>query len=88
MPAGALNVTSKKSDGEDCDTDDECRSSQCKAGKCSTSTKKFSPQAPPFYVAGDDTSTVALSDRRLVAAWGDWRGQGLEHIAWGGYSLP
>src|SRR5438270_2396889 len=51
-------------------------------------SKKFSPPAPPFYVAGDDTSTVALSDRRLVAAWGDWRGQGLEHIAWGGYSLP
>jgi hypothetical protein len=51
-------------------------------------SKRFSPAAPPYYVAGDDTSTVALSDDRLLAAWGDWRDNGLEDIYWGGYSLP
>jgi hypothetical protein len=51
-------------------------------------SKQFSPAAPPYYVAGDDTSTVGLSNDRILAAWGDWRGNGLENIFWGGYSLP
>ena len=50
-------------------------------------SKKFSPKAPPYYVAGDDTSSVALSNHRLYAAWGDWRGDGLEDIWWGGFDL-
>ena len=50
-------------------------------------SSRFSPAAPPYYVAGDDTSTVALSDDRLYAAWGDWRAPGLEDIWWGGFSL-
>jgi len=50
-------------------------------------SKRFSPAAPAFYVAGDDTSTVALSDHTLYAAWGDWRGSGLEDVWWGGFTL-
>ena len=50
-------------------------------------SKRFSPAAPPYYVAGDDTSTVALDGDHLYAAWGDWRGDGLEDIWWGGFTL-
>ncbi|HEX4654768.1 MAG TPA: sialidase family protein [Mycobacteriales bacterium] len=50
-------------------------------------SKTFSPAAPPYYVAGDDTSTVALSNDKLYAAWGDWRGDGLEDVWWGGFTL-
>jgi hypothetical protein len=50
-------------------------------------SKVWSPAAPPFYVAGDDTSTVTLTNDHLYAAWGDWRGKGLEDIWWGGLRL-
>jgi hypothetical protein len=50
-------------------------------------SKVWSPAAPPFYVAGDDTSTVTLTKDHLYAAWGDWRGKGLEDIWWGGLRL-
>jgi hypothetical protein len=48
----------------------------------------WSPAAPPYYVAGDDTSSLALSDTHLFATWGDWRGPELEDIFWGGFRLP
>jgi hypothetical protein len=50
-------------------------------------SRSWSPPAPPYYVAGDDTSTLALSRNRLYAAWGDWRGSGLEDVWWGGFAL-
>jgi photosystem II stability/assembly factor-like uncharacterized protein len=50
-------------------------------------SKRFSPAAPAYYVAGDDTSTVAVSGNKLYAAWGDWRADGLEDVWWGGFSL-
>jgi len=48
---------------------------------------RWSPAAPEYYVAGDDTSSVALSNNRLLGAWGDWRGSGLEDVWWGGFTL-
>jgi hypothetical protein len=50
-------------------------------------SRRFSPAAPPYYVAGDDTSTVAVDGNTLYAAWGDWRGDGLEDVWWGGFSV-
>jgi hypothetical protein len=50
-------------------------------------SRTWSPPAPSYYVAGDDTSTVALSRNHLYAAWGDWRGKGLEDVWWGGFRL-
>ena len=50
-------------------------------------SKRFSPQAPPYYVAGDDTSSVAVNGNKLYAAWGDWRGDGLEDVWLGGFTL-
>lgn len=50
-------------------------------------SRTWSPAAPPYYVAGDDTSTVTLTARDLYAAWGDWRGRGLEDVWWGGLRL-
>lgn len=50
-------------------------------------SRKWSPPAPEYYVAGDDTSTVALSRDHLYAAWGDWRGAELEDVWWGGFAL-
>ena len=50
-------------------------------------SNKFSPAAPPYYVAGDDTSTVAVNGNKLYAAWGDWRGDGLEDVWVGGFAL-
>ena len=50
-------------------------------------SKRFSPAAPPYYVAGDDTSTVAVNGNKLYAAWGDWRSDGLEDIWLGGFTL-
>ena len=50
-------------------------------------SRAVSPPAPPYYAAGDDTSTVALSKTHLYAAWGDWRGGHLEDIWWGGFAL-
>ena len=50
-------------------------------------SKRFSPAAPPYYVAGDDTSTVAVNGNTVYAAWGDWRGDGLEDVWWGGFTL-
>lgn len=47
----------------------------------------WSPPAPDYYVAGDDTSTLALSNVALYGAWGDWRGTGLEDVWWGGFTL-
>jgi hypothetical protein len=47
----------------------------------------WSPAAPPYYVAGDDTSTVTLTRHDLYAAWGDWRGGHLEDVWWGGLRL-
>ncbi|HEU5035004.1 MAG TPA: sialidase family protein [Mycobacteriales bacterium] len=49
---------------------------------------RWSPPAPPYYVAGDDTSTVTVTRDHLYAAWGDWRGSGLEDVYWGGFPLP
>jgi hypothetical protein len=51
-------------------------------------SSRWSPAAPVYYVAGDDTSTVTLTRDRLYAAWGDWRGPGLEDVYWGGFRLP
>lgn len=50
-------------------------------------SKRFSPQAPPYYVAGDDTSSIAVNGNRLYAAWGDWRADGLEDVWLGGFTL-
>jgi hypothetical protein len=51
-------------------------------------SSRWSPAAPEYYVAGDDTSTVTLTATHLFAAWGDWRGGGLEDVYWGGVALP
>ena len=50
-------------------------------------SRTWSPPAPSYYVAGDDTSTITLTRTHLYAAWGDWRGKGLEDIWWGGFRL-
>ena len=50
-------------------------------------SRHYSPAAPSYYVAGDDTSTVAVSGNKVYAAWGDWRGDGLEDVWWGGFTL-
>ncbi|MBV9293594.1 MAG: hypothetical protein JO222_14190 [Frankiales bacterium] len=51
-------------------------------------SSRWSKPAPDYYVAGDDTSTIALSNHMLYGAWGDWRGKGLEDVFWGGSPLP
>lgn len=51
-------------------------------------SRVHSPQAQPYYVAGDDTSTIAVTKTHLYGAWGDWRGGGLENVWWGGFPLP
>jgi hypothetical protein len=51
-------------------------------------SRTHSPQAQPYYVAGDDTSTIAVTKTHLYGAWGDWRGGGLENVWWGGFPLP
>jgi hypothetical protein len=45
-----------------------------------------SPAPQPYYVAGDDFSTVMLTDSTLYGAWGDWR-SGHMDAWWGGLPL-
>ena len=45
-----------------------------------------SPAPQPYYVAGDDFSTVTLTGSTLYGAWGDWRSGHLD-AWWGGFSL-
>jgi len=49
-------------------------------------SRSDSPSNDPLWVAGDDTSSVVLTDTMLFAAWGDWRGSEL-HTWWGGAPL-
>ena len=50
-------------------------------------SRTWSPAAPPYYVAGDDTSAITLTAHELYGAWGDWRGGHLEDVWWGGIHL-
>jgi photosystem II stability/assembly factor-like uncharacterized protein len=45
-----------------------------------------SPPTDRLWVAGDDTSAIAVANGRLYATWGDWRGGGLQ-TWWGGFPL-
>jgi hypothetical protein len=45
-----------------------------------------SPSNDALWVAGDDTSAIAMTGQTLYATWGDWRGNEL-HTWWGGLPL-
>jgi len=45
-----------------------------------------SPSNDTLWVAGDDTSAIAMTRTTLLATWGDWRGNEL-HTWWGGLPL-
>ena len=49
-------------------------------------SKQDSPPTDPLWVAGDDTSTVVLTDHMFYASWGDWRGGSLQ-TWWGGFPI-
>ncbi len=49
-------------------------------------SQQDSPPTDPLWVAGDDTSTIVLTDHMFYAAWGDWRGGSLQ-TWWGGFPL-
>jgi hypothetical protein len=50
-------------------------------------SRAVSPPPDPFYVAGDDTTSVVLTREHLYAAWGDWRGGNNLQAWWGGFRL-
>ncbi|MFL6238285.1 MAG: sialidase family protein [Actinomycetes bacterium] len=45
-----------------------------------------SPPTDPLWVAGDDTSTITLTQHMFYASWGDWRGGSLQ-TWWGGFPI-
>jgi hypothetical protein len=49
-------------------------------------SKQDSPPTDPLWVAGDDTSTVVLTNDMFYASWGDWRGGSLQ-TWWGGFPI-
>jgi hypothetical protein len=49
-------------------------------------SKADSPPTDPLWVAGDDTSSIVLTDDAFYATWGDWRGGSLQ-TWWGGFPL-
>jgi hypothetical protein len=49
-------------------------------------SKADSPPTDPLWVAGDDTSTIALTSTMFYASWGDWRGGSLQ-TWWGGFPI-
>jgi hypothetical protein len=49
-------------------------------------SKADSPPNDPLWVAGDDTSTIALTNSMFYASWGDWRGGSLQ-TWWGGFPI-
>jgi hypothetical protein len=46
-----------------------------------------SPAPNPYYVAGDDYTSVAVTAHAIYGAWGDWRGGRGENAWWGGFSV-